>query len=479
MVGPAAAQERRTRPLLGQDRIPVRMWPAASPWGLKMRAVLLIAVGAMLAVGTTLIFLTTARARQRLAGLAVARGGNITAFGISIGVALLLGAGLAAIFWLPPVLVPSSATLAHDDRLTVVNDVRGTLLQAVAGLGAIIAAVRTWLAINQSGQITERLARAVEHLANPNLEVRLAAIFGLEQIAGDSKRDREAIAEILTGYVRTKSPWPPKRPGQYREAAPLANVPDLEVRASDVQIVMTVLVRDPLARNRRKPLQLANLDLRHARLVDANLQAAILNQANLQGAILGGANLQGAILSSANLQAASLGGAQLQSARLDQADLRGANLDQADLRGAILASANLQGAILGSCNLQQANLGGAQLRKASLLQADLQGANLDGTQLQAAYLVQANLRGAHLTGAQLQRAYLGASQLQGADLGDANLQEAQLGGAQLQGANLRGAQLGRADLDNADLTRAVRDRYTEFPASFDAAKRGVISVSEG
>jgi hypothetical protein len=119
------------------------------------------------------------------------------------------------------------------------------------------------------------------------------------------------------------------------------------------------------------------------------------------------------------------------SAYLSGADLRGANLSGADLRDANLRDANLSGADLSDANLYGANLYGADLRDADLRDANLCDANLSG----------ANLYGANLYGA---------------DLSDANLY-----GANLYGANLYGA--------NAN-------KYTTFPAKFDAAARGVRMV---
>jgi uncharacterized protein YjbI with pentapeptide repeats len=408
--------------------------------------------------------------RFNLRSFAIVSSGDITGFGIALGVALILSAGLAALFWLPQRLVPSSTIFAHADRLTLVNDVRATLLQAVAGLGAIVAAIRTWLAINERGQITERLNRAVEQLANPNLEVRVAAIFALGQIAVKSERDREAITQILAGYVRTKSPWPPSLPGQFREEAAIGNIPALEVRTADVQVVMNLLVRRPLAGDTRRPLQLTNVDLRCANLINANLQMTVLKRAHLQGANLAGAQLQ----------RADLAGAQLQQADLTDAKLQSANLSEAQLQNANLSSAHLQGTILVQANLQEANLSGAELQKTNLDQANLRGVNFTGAKLkEAIHLNQANLRGANLDGAQLPKAALGGAQLQQANLGSAqlqgatlegaqlqdatlllaNLQKAKLGGAQLQGAylvqaNLQGADLGGAQLQGAYLVQA-------------------------
>jgi hypothetical protein len=53
---------------------------------------------------------------------------------------------------------------------------------------------------------------------------------------------------------------------------------------------------------------------------------------------------------------------------------------------------------------------------------------------------------------------------------------ADLRGANLRGANLRGADLSDADLSGADLRVANANKYTTFPADFDAVASGVRMV---
>lgn len=244
------------------------------------------------------------------------------------------------------------------------NDVRTTLLQAVAGLGAIIAALRTWLAVNERGQVTERFNRAVEQLGSQNPEVRMAALFALERIARDSTREQEAIGEILTGYVRANSPWPPSPPGQYTEQAPIQQVPSLAARAADVQAALTIIGRGPFGGKPGRRLRLTRTDLRQATLEVANLEGADLGRANLQGADLGRANLQGTDLSQANLQGTNLSQANLREADLRATNLQGADLAGANLEGADFSGANLHGSYVGGANLQGRVLGDAGLEAA-------------------------------------------------------------------------------------------------------------------
>jgi uncharacterized protein YjbI with pentapeptide repeats len=370
---------------------------------------------------------------------------------------------LACVLVIPQWLVrwelgAQARTLAAAERAKAINDVRATLLQGIGGAVILLGAYFTYrqlqtgreqVQIAQQGQVTERFTRAIDQLGHAELDVRLGGIYALERIANDSPNDRTAIAEVLTAFVRGHAPWPPKLAGQYRAEAPIEQVPELQVRAPDVQAALTVLARRQHLPRLRGRLNLEGTDLRKARLEDADLQAASLFNANLQEAILDAANLQGAILYNANLQGALLERAQLQKASFDGANLQEAILDKAQLQEAILDGANLQGA----------RLEFARLQGASLNRANLQEARLDIAQLQ-----EATLFGATLQGASLDRATLQGASLNGADLQGANLNR-----ADLQGANLHGAVL-----DRVEFQKAVADRRTIWPAGVDPLRLGVV-----
>ncbi len=326
-------------------------------------------------------------------------------------------AGVLMVLVLVVVVLPPRFT-AHrhfdkaTDELKAQNDVRTTLLQALAGILLATGAYLTWRQLqhniqssreehdmDRQGQITDRYTKAVDQLGNEHLDVRLGGIYALERIARDSPQDRATIEEVLTAYVRGHAPWPalPDAPAQPTgtqqpaDAAPqplstMSSVADRSTAgppiplpsrpqgpAADVQAAVTVLGRRELPPDGLRPLNLSRVDLRRAHLVDANLQHAVLADANLQGARLNGANLQGARLNGANLQHAVLADANLQNAWLDRA--------------------NLQDAVLADANLESAQLRGANLQDADLFLANLWGAHLDGANLQDARL-DANLQDA-------------------------------------------------------------------------------------
>jgi Pentapeptide repeats (8 copies) len=296
---------------------------------------------------------------------------------------IVVAVGLALVwllaFKVPPLVYPSLRSHqldelglkgkerldARNDRLKLQNDLRTTILQGLGGLavlgGAYFAARqlqigREQLRVAQEGQVTERFTRAIDQLGSTELDVRLGGIYALERIARDSPSDRPTIEEVLTAYLRSHSPWPPRLPGQYTADAPIDEVPELELRAPDVQAAATVLGRRLLPPTGLRSLNLADVDLRKAYLPKANLEGARLSRTNLHGAWLRKANLQAAGLEDVNLKGTELTHTGLQRAWLHRADLRDARLDGASLQDARLMAANLQGVSLGppAVNLQRA-----------------------------------------------------------------------------------------------------------------------------
>jgi hypothetical protein len=312
--------------------------------------------------------------------------------------------GTVGLLWM--VLVAAPPWFVEDrslEGLKAQNEVRTTLLQGLGGVVLLAGAYVTYqqltnsreqlreqmthnreqLQIAQQGQITERFTRAIDQLGHAQLDVRLGGIYALERIARDSPTDRATIGEVLTAFVRSHAPWPPRLSGQYVTSAPIDEVPDLHVRAADVQACLTVLGRGGFAPvGNAKRLDLHAVDLRQATLVGAQLEYATLVGAHLEGADVSDAHLKQADLSDAHLKQAWLSKSNLEGAILRGAHLEGATLIHTNLEGAYLVGANLEGATLygahlGAAYLEAANLGGAHLEGASLAGAHLGGARAD------------------------------------------------------------------------------------------------------
>lgn len=317
-----------------------------------------------------------------------------TAVGLLAGAAGLAVLGTVFVL-LPGVVVDhdlAGASVAAQDRLKAVNDVRTTLLQVLGGLVVLFGAYATWrqlrvsqdgLRATQEGYVTDRFSRAVDQLGSDKLDVRIGGLHALWRIAEQSARDREAIISIQAAYLRTHLPWPPAGPESPPADVPINDVAPLETRAADAQVALTAL--GVLCQHREQSwVNLSITDLRRADCDGLWFPEVNFDRACLEAAGLYRANLTQASLVSVNLRHADLATAILRRARCVLADLRGAKLVETDLRDADFTEADLREA-----NLRKAVAHGAVFPRADLRMADLRGTDLST----------ANLVGARLTGA--------------------------------------------------------------------------------
>ncbi|HWX86496.1 MAG TPA: pentapeptide repeat-containing protein [Xanthobacteraceae bacterium] len=215
--------------------------------------------------------------------------------------------------------------------------------------------------------------REVVTITEPNLEVRLGAIYALERIAQDSERDHWPIMEVLSAYVRNPQNCglPMKRPNdvytessfsEWRESVPNPRV--------DIQAALTVMGRRGSARikdEKRRGLRI----------------------------VLTGANLQ-----RANLEECDLSDAYLMSCHLDFADFMEANLNRASL-----SKAHANGVVFVGTKLEKTIFYEASLDESMFPVANLVGTNFDKASLQAAWLQDAKFQGTTFFGADLSKAY--------------------------------------------------------------------------
>jgi Pentapeptide repeats (8 copies) len=191
----------------------------------------------------------------------------------------------------------------------------------------------------QSGQLTDRFARACDQLGSSSTPVRMGGIFGLERIARDSPGDRPHVVDTLAAFVREH--LPASGLGDSR------GVPELQIRAPDAQAALTVLCRSPLCDGRVASSETELLNLSRTDLRRANLQHARLESANLSKARLEGADLRWAHMENSNLEWVNFGryepgnpasqrGTDLSYANLTEAKLgHASNLDLALTEGTI------------------------------------------------------------------------------------------------------------------------------------------------
>jgi hypothetical protein len=275
-------------------------------------------------------------------------------WGISIavfgGLLLLFG----CLFFFPEAVAGTELDTIPDakEKLTIKNEIRGTLVQALLGAVILLGVVSTWhqLLISRNTQITEQFTGAVEQLSDETIQVRLGAIYTLERLTRTAEpNDRLTVYQLLAAYVKARSPWPPRpldKDAQNRRVAryrPL-EIQSLRKRSPDVQAALDVIgsLKKDLPRGQKYVAFLTDVDLRGAELLSGAVRGSALNGASLEGA-----DLRGAVLDYANarvplekphpsLRDADLRGASLRCAELQGADFTGAKLQDVDLRDANL-----------------------------------------------------------------------------------------------------------------------------------------------
>jgi uncharacterized protein YjbI with pentapeptide repeats len=265
------------------------------------------------------------------------------------------------------------------------NEFRKTFIQVVGGVFAVVALYLTWrrVRVTEQGHITDRYTKAIEQLGaltadgRPNIEVRLGAIYALERIAIDSRRDHWTIMEVLTAYVRQNAP----APTETNPREDFAKGPSTEVQA-----ILTVLgrrLRGGWREREGRWLDLGESDLRGAYLYGAHFSGAHFELAHVGGAKFYSAHLQDAWFSSAHVEGATFLGAHLERASFSNAHVSSAMFYRAHGEGASFIEAHAEGAMfidshLGNASFYKAYLNDASFRRAHVAGAGFERAHVSG-----------------------------------------------------------------------------------------------------
>ena len=251
-----------------------------------------------------------------------------TLAGIAVAALVLLSIAVA----LPSILVrqigsdqlnqvtaPKDKIALETERLRLMNEVRTTLLQVVTALVLIVGAYFTWnqiqdnqeslqanLKSQQQQLLTEGFSKAVEQLGEKDGSVRMGGMYALKRISTSFPEQRFAIADILSSYIRLRSPWPPsnKNPYQPSSSSSVYDMPYMRVRAPDIQVALTLL--GTLSDNGRElGIVLTSVDLRLADLRTLHLEGSDFRNSHLEGAALAEVHLEDSALGGVNLTAAA------------------------------------------------------------------------------------------------------------------------------------------------------------------------------
>jgi uncharacterized protein YjbI with pentapeptide repeats len=290
------------------------------------------------------------------------------------------------------VRVKASANRSDSGRFFTKGISVTELITSIVAIGALLVSVwfnyqtnetaRDQLDLTKNGQFADRFAKEVEQLGSPNVNVRIGAIYSLEQLRHEYQNDQPTIDQVLAAYVRQKIPRTASQFSDNLDLPPGNSGSRWKVLDGDVFASLDTLGRRQARfdNGTGKPsitnLFLAGADLRKYNMSNMELSFSDFRNANLAQATLTGASLVDTNLTGVELSPVDLRYVDLRGAHLTGADLRGDNLTGADLEGAVLDGADMRGTIL-----TDANLDGVDLRNTKILPANLIGAYLGSAQL--------------------------------------------------------------------------------------------------
>lgn len=295
---------------------------------------------------------------------------------IAILILMMLAVIIACLTLFPSLLVRDTA-IQGVDRAKAENDVRGTLIQALAGIALLIGAYVTWSQLTATQrqlsiaeqqqrsaaqqQVNDQFSRGVEQLASASRDVRIGGIYALTSLANNTPDEKYPVIDILASYIREHAPLNVTK----SRGAPESRL--LRLRSPDVSVALIQL--STITREGRATVLLDHTDL----------EVAELGGVHLPWAAFSGADLRRAQFFDTDLHHAILDGSDLRGAELTNTDLSGADLEHADLRSDSLSGVNFNGADLSQANLTDTTLDNIDLSKAFLDRVVVCGANLTDT----------------------------------------------------------------------------------------------------
>jgi hypothetical protein len=263
--------------------------------------------------------------------------------------------------------------LSPKEQLEAEASLRSSLIQILGGVVLVAGLYFTarGFQLTREGHITERYAKAIEQLGNPNADVRIGGIYALERIARDSKTDRETIIEVLTTFVREHTRSGYKTPADTKAEA-------------DVQAAITVIARRPNTNTKT-----SRLDFYHSGLNGVDFRSG-----NFKHAMFYYSRLDNALFSYANLEEAGLSFCRAQGAAFTGSIARGANFVNAKYVNGWFLAADFTDADFYGCDLSGSDFG---RRYAEEGDPPLPPAVVANARFTRAKLTKTNLRGVNLT----------------------------------------------------------------------------------
>jgi uncharacterized protein YjbI with pentapeptide repeats len=246
-------------------------------------------------------------------------------------------------------------------------------------------------AVEQLGatrEVKEQLADQVGSRTEPNLEVRLGAIYALERIAAYSERDHWPIMEVLSAYLRniqnTGKSIP--RPSESKKLGEWIDEVVLSGPRVDVQAALTVMCRRSELRIEQERKKAENLDFSRANLQNARAARGSLIGAHFRGAALDLAsfsetNLEKVVFDDCNMYTVFFFSSDLTSASFEDCRIERGNFQLCRMSSGIFIEAKLNHVTFEQCDLSNSSFDLAEFSRVVFSRVDLTNVSFSRTKL--------------------------------------------------------------------------------------------------
>ncbi len=400
---------------------------------------------ALFSVGVSLIYKLVERVWSGTADTVPAASAALTAIAAVFG----------AVFLTWRTVVAHWQARASQEQASVARESHYTTLftKAVEQLGTTREVVETSTIIGSSSGPVPRIENKTR--TEPNIEVRLGAIYALERIAHDSERDHWPIMEVLCAYVRKNAGDGESIPEHFDfnedneelEAEIIANderaaisdrlksirgwVANLDFPRSDIQAALTVIGRRSEGRRAWEAQRAGDpsspgdyrLDFRNANLQKADIQGLFFERANFRGAKLDGALVRRCHLADAILNAAQIANANFEHADITLASFASAKLYGTGFRKCLadktrFAFARMYGGSFSEASLTEVDFSHSVFSATRMFSANIFNCSFNYCNLSLASFIQATIHESSFKKAQLQFARLDLATLYGSDFAE-------------------------------------------------------------
>jgi uncharacterized protein YjbI with pentapeptide repeats len=331
--------------------------------------------------------------------------------------------------------------------------------KAVEQLGATRDVTTQELVSKPDGSASEAVLRT-----EPNLEVRLGAIYALERIATDSERDHWPIMEVLSAYVRNA-----------QNAGRLVPKPDGtksliawfdEIRRSgprvDIQAAFTVMCRRSETRIEREREENQFLDFSEANLQNIRAARGNLSEANFCGA---------------SLDFASFREIGLQNAQFDDSSFYGVRFDSSDLSRVGFEDCKIERSNFYDCTLTAGRFIQATLRNVTFSACDLSGLSFHLAQFSGVIFHNLDLGSVSFRQAILSAPFETPARFTNVNFSSSNLSFSRFDAAEVFGCDLSAC----PGLTASDFETAFGDGSTTLPSDIERPlswPTGILSAPE-